>query len=518
MSFASRLATLSPPPPTLSAGRNHHHPQFRVCSLQRGGRLLVLTVLASLLLLDLPVVSADTSEKERFLLVPRRTLGDSHKVRAQLDVQGELRWKPEKKEARESTTLNATGELTFDERLVQWDEATETARTVRHYHQAQATVQVGTQRHQHQLDQDQRLLFNQLKDGRIQITSPSKPLTREELELVDIQGNTLALPLLLPADSLEAGQSWEVPEHALRALLAIDAIVEHSVTATLREVRDDVGLIEIQGEFEGEAGGASTKVSLQAKCNFDLKAEQVTWFTAIVREEREISDTQPGFQVTARLRIAIQPSKVPDSLRDEVLEIYPDATIPPIALIRHVSSQGHFEMMLDAGWRPIVERVDVTILRLFEQGQLIAQVLVSPLGDGPADKQLSLKSFEEEVRAGLASHAGQIIETAEGTTEDGIRVIRVTAAGVVSEVSMQWVYYHISEPTGRRAALAFSVQTDLIEEFAERDRAIVETFRFLPRDDDSTNPPATDAEPPSNDSDRSDGVASANPPNNERKR
>lgn len=561
MLLAARLATLSPLRSTSSASRSHDGLTFRARLLSPAHRLplgeclLALTLLGAVpSLAPLPVraeqsrptkqtaVSAQAAktgqtptgqtenteqdEPKQVLLFPQRNVGDTHKVRAQLDVQGELRWKPERKETTESKTLNATGELTFDERLVHWDESTETARSARHFHQAQATIQVGSQRQQQQLPSDQRLLFNQVKDGQVQITSPAKPLTREELELVNIQGNTLALPLLLPTETVEVGQSWEVPEHALRALLAIDAIVEQSVTATLREIREGVGLIDIQGEFEGDAGGAGTKVSLQAKCNFDLTAQQVTWFTAVVREEREISDTQPGFQVTARLRVALQPSKVPDTLRDEVLDIYPEAAIPPFTLIRHVSSQGHFEMMLDAGWRPIVERADVTILRLFEQGQLIAQLLISPLADGPADKQLSLKSFEEEVLAALAPHAGQIIETAEGTTDDGLRVIRVTAAGVVSEVSMQWVYYHVSEASGRRAALAFSVQTDLIEEFAERDRAIVETLHFLARPENSDESPSnegdvpgdTPGDTPGENSSRSDGVASAERSSDEQKR
>ena len=418
-----------------------------------------------------------------YTLVHHREAGDCQKVRAILEVQGELRWKPEKNDQPATAPLTARGELNFVERLLELDETTESASSARHYQQAEATLQVGSQVTTRQLPDHQRLLLNQLQDGRVLITSPAQPLTRDELDLVDIHGNTLGLPFLLPAGAVSLEDRWEVPEHALRVLFGLDAITENSVTASVKSVTNDIALIELQGDFDGDAGGSRTRISLQAKCNFDMNHRQVTWFTAVVREEREISDTQPGFQVTARLRVAIQPTNVPETLDDETVAIFPAATRPPVPLLRHVSSQGGFEMMVDSGWRTIVERADVTILRLFERGDLVAQLLISPLPDGPADKQLNLKSFEEEVRGGVAPHSGQIVESAEGLNEDGIRVLRVVAAGVVSEVSMQWVYYHISDPSGRRAALAFTVQTDLIEPFAERDRAMLETFQFLERDD-----------------------------------
>ena len=103
-------------------------------------------------------------------------------------------------------------------------------------------------------------------------------------------------------------------------------------------------------------------------------------------------------------------------------------------------------------------------------------------------------SFEDEVRQSLVKHAGQITESAEGTNEQGIRVLRVTAAGVVSEVSMQWVYYHITNAEGRRLALVFTVQTDLVEAFGQRDRAMVETLQF--RERDATTEPKTPAAAP----------------------
>ena len=52
---------------------------------------------------------------------------------------------------------------------------------------------------------------------------------------------------------------------------------------------------------------------------------------------------------------------------------------------------------------------------------------------------------------------------------------------MASEIPIQWVYYHISDDQGRRAALAFTFESKLVERFAEADRTLVETFQFTPR-------------------------------------
>jgi hypothetical protein len=73
------------------------------------------------------------------------------------------------------------------------------------------------------------------------------------------------------------------------------------------------------------------------------------------------------------------------------------------------------------------------------------------------------------------------------------------------------VYYHISEPSGRRMAFAFTVQTDLLEDFAERDRAMVETFRFLPRDGDADPQVPAVSETPAASSPRAESLPTARP-------
>lgn len=410
--------------------------------------------------------------------------GELQKFRAVLEVRGQLRWKPEKKDIQEAP-FEAQGELVYVERLLSGDAL---RRSVRHYEQAEVEYLVGKQSNKRRISEHQRLILAQREAGPVLLTCPQQPMTRDELDLLDIPGNTLALAEILPAGPVRIGDSWDVPAAVVAALLVIDEVSETTLSGTLRRVEENMAVLEYSGMIRGIVQGAKTEMKLTAKGNFDLATRNLTWFALAIREQREISDALPGLEATARLRLVAQPSEVIEPLNDEIVATLPPPEDPNHQVLKFVSEQNHFELLMDRRWRVIVDRSDVTILRLFEAGSLIAQAVVSPLPDGPPDKDLALTSFQDEVKQSLGKHAGQILEAAEGTGDGGIRVLRVTAAGVVSEVSMQWVYYHVSNTEGRRTAFAFTVQTDLIEKFGERDRAMLATFAFQPRPEASVTP------------------------------
>jgi hypothetical protein len=103
---------------------------------------------------------------------------------------------------------------------------------------------------------------------------------------------------------------------------------------------------------------------------------------------------------------------------------------------------------------------------------------------------MSLEEFQADIQRALGQSFGQFLEATQNTRDDGRRVLRVVVSGTASEVSIQWVYYHLSDATGRRAALAFTLEGKLVERFAENDRTLADTFEFLRR------PEPTEAQTP----------------------
>jgi hypothetical protein len=129
----------------------------------------------------------------------------------------------------------------------------------------------------------------------------------------------------------------------------------------------------------------------------------------------------------------------------------------------------------------MLDRPDLCVLRCVDRGDLLAQCNISPLPDLAPGQHLSLEEFQAEVLRSLSERSGQIIEANQSDGEGGLRVLRVVAAGNVAEIPIQWVYYHLSSEKGRRVSLAFTLESKLVERFAEADRTLVDTFEFTPR-------------------------------------
>ena len=62
-------------------------------------------------------------------------------------------------------------------------------------------------------------------------------------------------------------------------------------------------------------------------------------------------------------------------------------------------------------------------------------------------------------------------------------MLRVAVDGVVhgksADLPICWIYYHVADEKGRQAALTFTVEQKLMEQFAESDRAVIDSLRFV---------------------------------------
>ena len=59
-----------------------------------------------------------------------------------------------------------------------------------------------------------------------------------------------------------------------------------------------------------------------------------------------------------------------------------------------------------------------------------------------------------------------------------MQTLRVSARGLVSEVPIRWIYYHVSNSSGQRAAYVFTLSDEMNEKFAARDQLLVDSLRF----------------------------------------
>ncbi len=83
------------------------------------------------------------------------------------------------------------------------------------------------------------------------------------------------------------------------------------------------------------------------------------------------------------------------------------------------------------------------------------------------------------MKRALDTNLGEFLAASESLTDGGLHVMRVVATGKISDLSIEWVYYHISDDEGRRVSCVFTYESDLSDRFAAADQAVTSSLRFV---------------------------------------
>ncbi|MCI0361937.1 MAG: hypothetical protein L0211_25930 [Planctomycetaceae bacterium] len=351
-------------------------------------------------------------------------------------------------------------------------------KVARSYAQADATLRLRDTELNHRLRDERRLIIAESTEKQATTFSPLGPLTREELELIDVPASGLGLAALLPLRVVKVDQSWQLPDWAVGRLLGLDVVSQHDVTGTLTEVKDGIAVISLQGKVAGAIGGVTSEIELSGKLNFDLKQRAVTWLALGYKENRAVGHAQPGFEIVGKVRMVAAPIRSAAEVNDQALANLPVKADSNSTLVEFAAPTAGYALMHDRRWNVMVDRHEVTILRLVDRGDLIAQCNISRLPQLAKGEQLTLEAFQEDVKKTLGNNFGQIAEASQEASGGGLRTLRVSVSGTTADIPIQWTYYHLSDDAGNRAALVFTIEGELVERFAQIDRELIAAFRF----------------------------------------
>ena len=138
------------------------------------------------------------------------------------------------------------------------------------------------------------------RDGRTTLFSPSGPLTREELDLIEVPGNSAVLYTLLPEKAVAVGASWDVSCEVMAALLGLDNCSHSDVKGKLLSVEKGYGKLEYSGAVDGAVTGVATEIQFKAKALIELSSKRLTSFSLAVKESRSIGPAHPSGPVQSR--------------------------------------------------------------------------------------------------------------------------------------------------------------------------------------------------------------------------
>ncbi|MCO6458409.1 MAG: hypothetical protein J5I93_24155 [Pirellulaceae bacterium] len=413
---------------------------------------------------------------KEYTLVVQPSANDCQHVQSVVQIRGDLKLNADGT-AVKRIPINVSAHMTYLERTL---EAESPARhAVRHYELAAADIQIGKTNLRAELRPVRSTLAAHW-DGvaRPRLYSPLGPLSQEEVDLVDVQGNSLCLDELVPTTPVKLSDAWDHAPSAMVALLNLDAVSKSDVRSTLVKVQNDLAVMDLAGKVDGVVGGVATEIELKGQWEFDLRRGRTTRLVASLRENRSIGHAEPGFEVLARIRTTIRPVDTIPQLEDSALTGLELAPTLANQLIWATSPATGIAFLHDRQWRVMADNPDGIVLRQVAGGELLAQCNLTPLGKLPDGQTLSLEQFQADVQRTLGDRLQQFLEASQ-TDEQGLRILRVVASGTVSDLAIRWIYYHVSNPAGRRASLVFTLEENLVEQFAESDRTLAESLELV---------------------------------------
>jgi hypothetical protein len=413
-------------------------------------------------------------------LTSQRKPGQTDRVEVHLEVGGETTYTGQGKPQREK--MSVVRDLDYVEKTLETPAGPRAVwRSVRDYRKVSADVKVGDGQFKPTLAPEHRLIAVDAAPQTTLLFSPRGSLTRTELDAIHIHANSLLLDRLLPEKPVAIGDRWPHSEQLMAAMLGLDEVAKTTVYSTLKEVTDTLARFEFAGRVEGTIYGVSTVIETRGRYRLVLRTGRIDWLGMLIKEERPASSVEDGLDVVSRLAIRITPAPEAASLADEALAKLALKPTPELTCLTYESPGGGWQCLYDRRWyihhqRP---KSDVAVLRLVDRGAVAGQCNLSSLPQREPEKLVSLEEFQDDVRRALGKSFGEFVEAGRSANAANCRVYRVVVHGTSADIAMRWIYYLVADPQGRQVAFTFTVEQKFVDRFAEADKSLVQSLRFV---------------------------------------
>jgi hypothetical protein len=416
---------------------------------------------------------------EPFAVVADSTDSRTVRVDARMNVKGSI-LTPKAGGTKETRALEVTARFVFDERsLPGTGRGPKALRCVRWFETARSEIQSGEQLSFGTLRPAVQLIVAQGEPYGVDAFSPAAPLGPQERMLLQLPGDPLVAQALLPERGVEVRETWKPSEWVIQTLANVEATQKSSLACTLESLVEGVATVTFSGEIEGLTQGATAKVGLTGRLKYVVASKLVSEFTMTQKETRDIGPVSPGLDVEATVAWT---KAVSTSTRftDERLATLPVEANEANQLLQLELSQWGLKLYHDRNWSLFHQTPRMAILRMLDQGSLVAQLNIERLSKPADGKPIPLPQFEAEVKRALDKNFKEIRQSSEFKTTAGLTAYRVAAGGEAQGVAMEWHYYLVFSPEGEQVALVFVVEPVHLETLGSTDLKIVETLELSP--------------------------------------
>ncbi len=357
-------------------------------------------------------------------------------------------------------------------------------KTARQYATAESTITFdNNEPSKRSLRAERRFLVTQRMNGHAVTFSPSGVMTREEMELTE-HFDTMAVSGLVPGKTIDVGKSWKIADRAVAALCELDGLTMHNLEGKLEAVKGNIAQIKIVGNVQGINLGAQVAMIINAKADFDIKAQRIVALEWVETDARHQGPVTPALSAEVTIKLTRTPIEEPEELNKIALVKVPlKAPAAELTNIRHEDVKNGYTLHHSRSWHVVSpEDGPQLVLRHLERGEFLAQATITTwkktdpknvmaLGDfadlmaktpgWAEDKEVERKEFKADER-GKGHHA----------------VYRVVASGSLDGVATVQHFYLIVSPQGEQRIVTFSVVPQHVQRLGARDLELIRELAF----------------------------------------
>lgn len=355
-------------------------------------------------------------------------------------------------------------------------------KVARHVVQAAAAITGEIRQRARTLRPEVSLLVAERRDaGPVVVISPAGPLTRSDLELVEVEGDPLALSDLLPSGAVKVGQSWRVGRAAAVGISGYNAIGSNTLDATLESVDEARARVRIRGRIEGALDGAPGAMACDGTLSFDRRMGWIERAEINRNESRRPGPIEAGLDVKSTLTMTRQADQPPATLSDVALARYSLEVTPASQMLVEYGPGERSTFLHDRSWHLFWGDPKLMVLKRLDRGRVVAQcnlVLAPTAGRG---RHQDPDQFREEVRRVLGQRFVNYIGMGEidGDPAGGYRY-KVGVQGREGDLGVVWYYYLLASPSGDQIVVTYTLAAQDAQAFGEQDVEMIRAFRWLP--------------------------------------
>jgi hypothetical protein len=397
----------------------------------------------------------------------------------------------EKAESPRPRRLKVQTRTEFAERIMALDAEGRAVRAARWVIQASAALNGEIRTRATAIRPEVALLIAERRDESVVVFSPTGPLTRSELEVVEAVGDPLALTGLLPDRPVVRGDHWRVGSDAVRGLSGYDALAVSALDASVESLDATAAVVRLKGEIRGAALGGAGTITCEGTFRFDRIAGQIARLDLTRHETRKPGPVEEGLDITSTLTVERKAIATPTELADAVIAPLPRDHDPERELLILMAPDGKYSLKHDRNWHIYWDDSRVTVLKRLDHGEVVAQCNLNVGPKVPAGKHQHPEQFRDDVRRALGARFDRFVGVGEvdGDPAGGFRY-KVAVQGRQGDVGILWDYYLIAGPGGDQLLATFTHAVAQDSAFGDQDMHLVASFRWtLPSHADPAPPP-----------------------------